>query len=78
MSDLTFKKIEDANVGDSFDWETVKNIVKFDKDGLIPAIAQQYDTKEVLMMAWMNDKSIHAIIRTSLVSYCWAMAGIRY
>lgn len=27
-------------------------------DGLIPAIVQQYDTGEVLMMAWMNQDSL--------------------
>ncbi len=26
----------------------------FDRDGLVAAIAQQHDTGEVLMMAWMN------------------------
>lgn len=77
MSDLTFKKIEDANVGDSFDWEIVKNIVKFDKDGLIPAIAQQYDTKEVLMMAWMNDKSIQETMETGRVCY-WSRSRQNY
>jgi len=31
---------------------------KFDSNGLIPAIVQQFDTKEVLMMAWMNAESL--------------------
>lgn len=30
----------------------------FDDRGLIPAIAQQFDTGEVLMMAWMNRESL--------------------
>jgi phosphoribosyl-AMP cyclohydrolase len=37
--------------------------IKFGADGLVPAIAQQYDTGEVLMMAWMNSDAV----RTSLV-----------
>lgn len=28
--------------------------IKFDADGLVPAIAQQHDSGEVLMVAWMN------------------------
>jgi phosphoribosyl-AMP cyclohydrolase len=30
----------------------------FDSAGLIPAIAQQHDTGEVLMLAWMNAESV--------------------
>ena len=36
--------------------------ISFDDNGLVPAIAQQYGTGEVLMMAWMNAEAI----RTSL------------
>jgi phosphoribosyl-AMP cyclohydrolase len=31
--------------------------VKFDDKGLIPAIAQDFETGEVLMFAWMNQES---------------------
>ncbi len=37
--------------------------------GLIPAIAQQHDTGEVLMMAWMNRESIAETLETSRVCY---------
>ena len=37
--------------------ETLDSL-KYNADGLIPAIAQQFDTHEVLMMAWMNRASI--------------------
>ncbi len=43
--------------------------LKYNKDGLIPAIAQQYDTKEVLMMAWMNRDSIKESLATGRVCY---------
>ena len=33
-------------------------LVTFNADGLVPAIAQQHDTGEVLMMAWMNRDAI--------------------
>src|SRR5579875_3777322 len=36
--------------------------IRFGSDGLVPAIAQQYDTGEILMLAWMNREAV----RTSL------------
>ena len=36
----------------------IKKHIRFNDDGLIPAIAQQFDTGEVLMMAWMNEASL--------------------
>jgi phosphoribosyl-AMP cyclohydrolase len=41
----------------------------FNEDGLIPAIAQQHDTGEVLMMAWMNADSIAESLKTGQVCY---------
>jgi phosphoribosyl-AMP cyclohydrolase len=41
----------------------------FTADGLIPAIAQQHDTGEVLMLAWMNRESIEETLATSQVCY---------
>ncbi len=43
--------------------------VKFNADGLVPAIAQQHDTGEVLMMAWMNRDSIDETLATGRVCY---------
>lgn len=37
--------------------------------GLIPAIAQDVTTKEVLMLAWMNAESIAATLETGRVTY---------
>ena len=45
------------------------NDLKYNEDGLIPAIAQQHDTKEVLMMAWMNKASIEESLETGRVCY---------
>jgi phosphoribosyl-AMP cyclohydrolase len=45
------------------------NDLKYNQDGLIPAIAQQYDTHEVLMMAWMNKASIEETLTTGRVCY---------
>ena len=43
--------------------------LSFDRDGLVPAIAQQHDSGEVLMMAWMNRAAIEATLRTGEVHY---------
>jgi phosphoribosyl-AMP cyclohydrolase len=44
-------------------------LVKFDDRGLVPAIAQQHDTGEVLMMAWMNEEALRATLDTGEVHY---------
>ena len=43
--------------------------IKFNTDGLVPAIAQQHDSGEVLMMAWMNTDSILETLETGRVCY---------
>lgn len=48
-----------------FDPETLK----FNEAGLIPAIAQDADTREVLMLAWMNASSIKQTLDTGNVTY---------
>ena len=44
-------------------------LLKYNEDNLIPAIAQQHDTGEVLMMAWMNEASIIESLATGRVCY---------
>jgi len=49
-----------------------KNIleaIKFDEKGLIPAIAQDDKTGQILMFAWMNKESINATIKTKFAHY---------
>jgi phosphoribosyl-AMP cyclohydrolase len=43
--------------------------VAFDANGLVPAIAQQHDTGEVLMMAWMNRAALEETLQTGRVCY---------
>ncbi len=43
--------------------------LRFDARGLIPAIAQQHDTGEVLMLAWMNQEAIEETLATGRVCY---------
>ena len=41
---------------------TLLSDLSFDANGLIPAIAQQFDSGEVLMMAWMNKEAVKATL----------------
>jgi len=38
--------------------------IRFDDNGLVPAIVQDAETKEVLMMAWMNAESLRLTVET--------------
>ena len=38
--------------------------IRFDDDGLIPAIAQRHDSGEVLMLAWMNREAVEETAET--------------
>jgi phosphoribosyl-AMP cyclohydrolase len=49
--------------------EQVVGRLKFGRDGLVPAIAQQFDTGEVLMLAWMNRAAVEETLRTGKVTY---------
>lgn len=41
----------------------------FNEAGLIPVIAQQYDTREVLMLAWMDAEAVRRTISTGAATY---------
>lgn len=54
-----FKALESATTTASLPkLATLLDAIRFNEDGLIPAIAQQHDTGEVLMMAWMNREAL--------------------
>ncbi len=50
--------------------------IAFDRDGLVPAIAQDHATGEVLMMAWMNREAIAETLATGRVCY-WSRSRRR-
>ena len=58
-----------ADTSDTQPLDTVLDKLKYNEAGLIPAIAQQHDTGEVLMMAWMNRASIEETLQTGRVCY---------
>jgi phosphoribosyl-AMP cyclohydrolase len=45
------------------------NEFAFNAEGLIPVIAQQHDTGEVLMLAWMNREALEETLVTGRVCY---------
>ncbi len=49
--------------------QEILEAIQFDADGLVPAIAQQFDTGEVLMMAWMNRQAVAETLATGFVHY---------
>ncbi len=49
--------------------EQVLESIQFDADGLVPAIAQQFDTGDVLMMACMNRQAVAETLATGFVHY---------
>ena len=50
-------------------FHSVLDAIQFDNHGLVPAIAQQHDTGEVLMMAWMNGEAIVETLRRRQAVY---------
>lgn len=58
MADMTVPSIDDFLAE-----------LDFDDAGLIPAIAQQWDTGQVLMMAWMNSDSVRMTLESGRATY---------
>ncbi|RBI69204.1 phosphoribosyl-AMP cyclohydrolase [Vreelandella sulfidaeris] len=68
--DALFKQLERATPEDNLpNVATLLAAVRFNADGLIPTIAQQHDSKEVLMMAWMNRQALDETLATQRVCY---------
>src|SRR5881398_695230 len=51
--------------------------LKRDEHGLFPAVAQQYDTGEVLMVGWMDDEALHRTLTTGRCTY-WSRSRGEY
>lgn len=77
MSTLSFKALEKAKAGSQFALDDLLAVLKVNDDGLIPCIAQQHDTKEVLMMAWMNRASLEETLATGQMCY-WSRSRQSY
>lgn len=64
-----FKDLETASVDTTRPLVEVLEALPFDTTGLLPAIAQDATTGEVLMLAWMNREALETTLREGYVCY---------
>jgi phosphoribosyl-AMP cyclohydrolase len=64
-----FKDLESLAAGESLPLAAVLDELPWNADGLLPAIAQQFDSGEVLMMAWMNRAALDETLASGRVCY---------
>ena len=64
-----FSQLESGTVGDSVPLSQALEALPWNADGLLPAIAQQHDSGEVLMLAWMNREALDETLNTGRVCY---------
>jgi phosphoribosyl-AMP cyclohydrolase len=57
--------------------QKIASRLKRDADGLVPAVAQQYDTGQVLMVGWMDDEALHRTLTTGRCTY-WSRSRQEY
>ena len=51
--------------------------LKRSPDGLVPAVVQQHDTGEVLMLGWMDDEALARTLTTGRATY-WSRSRQEY
>ena len=51
--------------------------LKRDAQGLVPAVVQQHDTGEVLMVGWMDDEALHRTLTTGRTTF-WSRSRQEY
>jgi len=71
------KETEKLKVGESLPLGVVLDGLPYNTDGLIPAIAQQHDTGEVLMMAWMNRAALEETLEKGRVCF-WSRSRQKF
>ena len=49
--------------------ERALSMLNFNADGLVTAVAQQHDTREVLMLAWMSREAVEETLQTGRACY---------
>jgi phosphoribosyl-AMP cyclohydrolase len=76
-TDKIFKRLETLTAGSAVALEQVLAQLRWTGEGLIPAVAQQYDSGEVLMLAWMNVEALRETLSTRRVCY-WSRSRQSY
>jgi phosphoribosyl-AMP cyclohydrolase len=51
--------------------------LKYDVNGLIPAVVQDHQNGDVLMLAWMNEESLKRTVETGLCTY-WSRSRAKF
>ncbi len=51
--------------------------VKYDADGLVAAVIQQFDSREVLMVGWMDAEALNRTLTTGRVTF-WSRSRQEY
>ena len=64
-----FSSLEAAAESSEHDLRTALAALQFNDAGLVPAIAQDADSGEVLMLAWMNEAALSATLESGRVTY---------
>jgi phosphoribosyl-AMP cyclohydrolase len=68
-SNTLFKQLETTARGEGVALRDVLDALHFTDDGLIPAIAQQHDTGEIVMVGYMNRATLEETLTTGRVCY---------
>jgi phosphoribosyl-AMP cyclohydrolase len=61
--------LEGAPTGTRVALDAVFEALRFDADGLLPAVAQHADSGEILMFAWMNRAALRETLQSGRVCY---------
>ena len=69
MKNNYFKSIESASLGQAFPLDKAINELSFNDQGLIAVITQDFTSKDVRMMAWMNLSALLKTLDTGQMTY---------
>lgn len=69
MINTGFLAFEDCQRGDRLALSEVLDNVCFASNGLVPVIAQDYRSREVLMLAWMNRDALEQTLHSGDMTY---------
>jgi phosphoribosyl-AMP cyclohydrolase len=77
MGTELYRSLEAAAIGEVLELNQALDGLKFDAHGLLPAIAQDADSGEVLMLAWMNRGAIERTLAEGFACY-WSRSRACY
>ena len=77
MKNTYFESIERLNDGQTLVLQDLIDELSFNDKGLIPVITQDATSKDVLMMAWMNQESIGQTLSTGRMTY-WSRSRAQF